>query len=162
MKDIYMQKTKLASRSVGYTIAILALLASIGFFLVSKRDIAIGCVLWSCLVAWTLCALFFLPRRLELCNGALTIVFPLRRKRIGLSQIEQAKPYGVTMNFVRTFGSGGYLGWWGWFRNQELGRFIVYASDLDHVMLVTMRTGKRYVISCADPEAMSQAIAQAK
>lgn len=56
------------------------------------------------------------------------------------------------MNFVRTFGSGGFFGWWGWFRNQELGKFMVYASDLDHVFLVEIKSGKNYVVSCSDPE----------
>ena len=29
---------------------------------------------------------------------------------------------------------------------------MVYASDLDHVFLVEIKSGKNYVVSCSDPE----------
>ena len=65
------------------------------------------------------------------------------------------------MNFARIFGSGAFFGWWGWFHNQELGRFMVYATNLDHVFLIETGKGKKYVISCRDPETMCSKIKNA-
>lgn len=95
-------------------------------------------------------------------NGNLEIVFPLRTKKIPLDSIKAVKPYQITMNFVCVFGSSAFGGWWGWFRNQELGRFMVYAANLDHVFFVELENGKRYVISCADSQTMTEAILKAK
>lgn len=38
---------------------------------------------------------------------------------------------------------------------------MVYATDLDHVFHVELRNGRKYVISCSDPEAMCSAIRRA-
>lgn len=82
-------------------------------------------------------------------------------KEIPLMDISRAEPYKVTMNFARIFGSGAFFGWWGWFHNQELGRFMVYATNLDHVFLIETGKGKKYVISCRDPETMCSKIRNA-
>ena len=81
-------------------------------------------------------------------------------KVIPLSEIESAEPYQRTMNFVRTCGSGGFLGYWGWYHNQELKHFFVYATNLNQLVLVRLRSGRKYVISCTDAPSMATEIAR--
>lgn len=88
------------------------------------------------------CSLFFFPLEIQVTPKSLNIVFSLYVKEIPLMDISRAEPYKVTMNFARIFGSGAFFGWWGWFHNQELGRFMVYATNLDHVFLIEAGKGK--------------------
>lgn len=101
--------------------------------------------------ATTVAAAFLSPTRIILTDTDLIIKFALRNKIIPISEIQSAAPYQRTMNFVRTLGSGGYYGWWGWFHNQELGRFFVYAANLQRLILITTTSGRKYLISCSDP-----------
>lgn len=48
----------------------------------------------------------------------------------------------------------------GGFRNQELGKFMVYASELKNLFYIELKNGKKYVISCSDSDALRQAILQ--
>lgn len=155
---MYSQKTKWAMRSVISTILVIVLFVGLGCcFLISGKE-TLGICLFAALGAMCIGALCFCPMRVRTGNGILEVIFSFRNKTIPLGRIRKAVPYQVTMNFVRFFGSGGFFGWWGWFRNQELGRFMVYASELDHVFLVELEDGKKYIISCSDPTAMCDAI----
>jgi len=108
-------------------------------------------IVLACMFIITVAAAFFSPTRIILTDSNLIIKFSLRSKAIPLTEIKSAVPYQRTMNFVRTFGSGGYYGWWGRFRNQELGRFFVYATNLRRLILITTDSGRKYLISCSDP-----------
>jgi len=159
---MYKQKSKWATRSIACTILVTALFLSLGYyFFVSDKE-ALGACLFLGLATMCFSALCFYPMEVKVGNGKLAIAFSLRNKSIPLEKITRAEPYQVTMNFVRIFGSGAFFGWWGWFRNQELGRFMVYATELDHVFLIELKNGKKYVISCSDPKAMCDAISSAR
>lgn len=160
---MYKQKTKWAVLSVWGTLLSVSLLFGLGLYIMlAEKDAAyIAWILWGLLAVMCLSAMFFYPREIQIKDGGLNIVFPLRTRTFPLTEIAKAEPYQVTMNFVRICGSGGLFGWWGLFRNQELGRFVVYASELDHVFLVELNDGSRYVISCPDPETMCAMIRDA-
>ncbi|MDE7374367.1 MAG: PH domain-containing protein, partial [Odoribacter sp.] len=52
---------------------------------------------------------------------------------------------------IRTFGSGGFFGYLGYFYNGSVGHYIMYATELND--LIFIRTGrKKYVFSCSRPE----------
>lgn len=107
------------------------------------------------LILMLLGGLYYCPRYVEITPSRLIIDRLLTKKQIPVSEIVSAVPYQRTMNFVRTWGSGGLFGFWGWFRNQELGRFFVYATSLDQLVLVTLGSGRKYVISCENAQEMA-------
>lgn len=160
---MYKQKTQWAWRSVIVTILSVLLFSGLGLYLLTTDTEAayLSYVLLGSLVILCFCSLFFFPLEIQVTPKSLNIVFPLYVKEIPLMDISRAEPYKVTMNFARIFGSGAFFGWWGWFHNQELGRFMVYATNLGHVFLIETGKGKKYVISCRDPETMCSKIRNA-
>lgn len=50
---------------------------------------------------------------------------------------------------IRVCGSGGWLGYWGWFYNSRLGNYTMSATDLNKLVFIGTDT-KRYVFSCSD------------
>jgi hypothetical protein len=47
----------------------------------------------------------------------------------------------------RTFGSGGFLGWFGWFYSRRVGAFLAYATNRRDLLLVTLNDATKIVIS---------------
>lgn len=48
---------------------------------------------------------------------------------------------------MRLFGSGGLFGYYGVFRNQKLGRFSMYITQRENMILVTTKR-KKYIFNC--------------
>ncbi len=50
-------------------------------------------------------------------------------------------------NTIRVFGSGGFMGYIGWFRSPKLGKFYMAAINRKELAKVTTSKGKTYVIN---------------
>jgi hypothetical protein len=53
----------------------------------------------------------------------------------------------------RAFGSGGFLGWFGWFYSRDIGAFLAYATNRRDLVLVTRNDATKVVISPYPPDA---------
>ncbi len=58
----------------------------------------------------------------------------------------------------RTFGSGGFLGWFGRFYSRPLGGFRAYATNRRDLILITKTDGAKIVISPYPPDAFLEAV----
>ncbi len=47
-------------------------------------------------------------------------------------------------------GSGGFLGYWGWFAEKGLGRYFAYYGRKSDCFLVTLKDGRKYVLGCRE------------
>lgn len=52
---------------------------------------------------------------------------------------------------IRICGSGGYLGYWGLFRNPQIGTFTMHTLGGRDLLLIECRSGKKYVIENSEP-----------
>lgn len=52
---------------------------------------------------------------------------------------------------LRVLGSGGFLGYYGIFQNQKIGRYVLYASQREGLLLIETAR-KKYVVSCPAPD----------
>lgn len=48
---------------------------------------------------------------------------------------------------IRVFGSGGYGGYTGWFRNKHLGKYFMLILNQKELALIQTQSGKKYVIN---------------
>ena len=66
-----------------------------------------------------------------------------------LEGIRSVRPIGKAelKRCARTFGNGGLMGYTGHFRSKELGDFQMLAVRKDELALVTLDSGKQYVIN---------------
>ncbi len=55
---------------------------------------------------------------------------------------------------VRVAGNGGMFGYTGLWRNRDIGRFTIYARRLSGLVLIEMADGKKFVVSCDEPQAL--------
>ncbi len=100
----------------------------------------------------------FIPRylRADATNGHIEmkkVVGSLTISMENVTEITEVDAKDVK-NAARTFGSGGLYGYFGQFRNKKLGKFTLYATEMQGLVVVKTRDGhksKNYVFSCTDP-----------
>lgn len=103
-------------------------------------------------------ALFYSPMSVELKADRLIVNRPLWFKQLRLADIESIRLCQPTMGAQRVCGSGGFLGYWGWFKENDIGKYFAYYGKASDCFLVTMRNGRVYMLGCKDPGQMVEAI----
>ena len=105
------------------------------------------------LAAPLLSGLFIAPLAIRIGDEAIQIRRPVGCTAIPVGQIVsvQRVDFSEIRHAIRLFGSGGIFGYVGWFYNSRYGRFLMYATETDNLVLI--RTADRsYIVSCRQPE----------
>lgn len=77
----------------------------------------------------------------------------LKSKKIPVGNIESVELFQPTMGAVRIFGSGGFWGYWGLFREGDIGRYYAFYGKASDCFLLRMKNGDKYVLGCENPSA---------
>ncbi|MGM9816379.1 MAG: PH domain-containing protein [Lepagella sp.] len=104
-------------------------------------------------------SLIWMPLCVELKGGSLLVRRPLKVKEIALADIEEVRQMPPTMGAIRLCGSGGFMGYWGWFREGDIGKYFAYYGRSSDAFLVTLCDGSKYMLGCRDAGEMVAAIA---
>ena len=94
------------------------------------------------------------PQRLEISASQITILrrynsITILRSAIVSIRPLQKKDMSWTINLG---GCGGLYGYFGSFRNRQLGEFTLYATAMDNLYLITLSNGQKVVIGCDEPK----------
>lgn len=101
-----------------------------------------------------LMCMLWAPISVEADASMVKLKTPLLTKKLPVSEIAGVRPYIVTRPTMRICGSGGFMGSWGYFRNNDIGPFIAFYGNPDNTLLIAMKNGKKYVVGGTDPEAL--------
>lgn len=112
-----------------------------------------GIVLALCLML-IVPALFYAPLSVRANERYIIISSLLKKHPILLNDILSVVPFTPTLGARRLFGSGGFLGYWGIFKEGDVGRYAAYFGKASDCFLVRMKNGDKYVIGCADSPEM--------
>ena len=82
----------------------------------------------------------------------------LRKHKILVRNIESVELFQPTMGAIRLCASGGYFGYWGLFREGDIGRYAGYYGKSSDCFLIKMKNGDKYVLGCKNPEEMVEYI----
>ncbi len=107
-----------------------------------------------------LSALIYMPLSIEANQQFLSIYRPLALKRIPLSQIKSVTACSPTMGVKRICGSGGFLGYWGWFSEHDTGKYFAYHGKSSDCFLITLYNGRKYMLGCKDAPAITTFISE--
>ena len=157
------RKVELSTNSVIITVVGIAFLA--GLMIVNLHRgaetlayITLAYIIAAVLVIFSFVALFFMPLSLSVDEEALNINTSLRVKSIPLKEITSISLCPPTMSERRIFGSGGMYGYWGWFSEPSIGKYMAYYGKASDCFLVRRKDGKQYMLSCKDPLGMMEYI----
>ena len=96
--------------------------------------------------------LLTMPRYLLLDDKSIVITHPIGQSVILKSDIIEVRAVESSelRGSIRLFGSGGFFGWFGIFRNSKFGTYRLYCGQLENLYLVKTLT-KKYIISSSVP-----------
>jgi len=151
------QKVKYSAYSVVMSALCFALLLGLISYL-AKRDIWCWIIYSAVLIVWCLSTLYYAPMAISVDEKSLSIHRSLRIKDIPLAEIASVRLCPPTMAECRICGSGGFMGYWGWFRERDIGRYFAYYGRSSECFLVTLKGGKKYMLGCENFKAIVRAI----
>ncbi|MDE6341413.1 MAG: PH domain-containing protein [Muribaculaceae bacterium] len=115
-------------------------------------------ILLALIVVLCLIGLFYSPMILRLTDDSLNVETSFRVKKFPLSEIEEVKICPPTMAERRIFGSGGFMGYWGWFRESSIGKYFAFYGQASQTFLIRMKSGRQYMLGCSDSTEMAEAL----
>ena len=95
-----------------------------------------------------------MPLSINVNEKGVSINRPLRVKCIPLSDIVDVKLVSPTMAEKRICASGGWMGYWGWFSEKDLGKYFAYYGNSSDCFLIKLNNGRQYMLGCNNPTAI--------
>ena len=126
----------------------------VGLCVLTVNEIAVFCLMLLMALCVVVAGLLFGPVAIEANTENVIIRCALRRKLIPVSDIESVKLFQPTMGAIRICGSGGYMGYWGTFREGDIGKYHAYYGKASDCFLVNLKSGKKYLLGCENPKAI--------
>lgn len=150
------QQVILSTFSLIITVAGNALLIGLMFFNNPPVyvQISLGVVLGMTLLA----SLFYMPMSISADKSAIYINRSLKIKTIPLQDVLSVRMCPPTMGAIRICGSGGFFGYWGWFKERDLGKYFAYYGRSSDCFLVELKDGRKYMLGCKNPQKMVEYI----
>lgn len=102
--------------------------------------------------------LFFGAAYIKADSNYIVLGSLLRSKKIPICDIENVSLYQPGTGAIRICASGGFMGYWGIFRDSVLGKYYGFYGKSSNCFLVTMKNGDKYVLGCNEPEKMVEYI----
>lgn len=100
------------------------------------------------------CALFHAASYITADSDHIIIGNNLRKHKIIISNIECIELFQPTMGAIKICGSGGFMGYWGIFREGDIGRYQAFYGKASDCFLIRLKNGDKYVLGCENPKAM--------
>lgn len=101
-----------------------------------------------------ICAIFFGTAYIKADNNYVVLGSMLKKKKILVRDIESVERFQPTMGAIRVCGSGGFMGYWGIFKEGDIGRYYAFYGKSSDCFLIRMKNGDKYVIGCKEPDKM--------
>jgi hypothetical protein len=77
------------------------------------------------------------------------IIRPFKSIKIRKEEIESISEIDTNQIGLglRTFGSGGLFGYFGWYSSKKIGRHLSYTTNSNHLVLIKLKSGLKILIS---------------
>ncbi|GHT87593.1 hypothetical protein FACS189474_0770 [Bacteroidia bacterium] len=98
------------------------------------------------------------PQYIELEEFRLILHKIAGRVIVDFNQINKIEPYKPDGSEIRLFGSGGFFGFVGKFKNANIGSYQSYVGDYSQAFRVQTKNGKNYVFSCENRDSIINSI----
>lgn len=133
------------------SIILLGTIIAIAYPLWNIRVIILSAIIFIPLII----TLLYCPLYLKINNGTLIIRQIKGEMKIPITEIKSVTPINKTSitSSIRVFGSGGLFGYLGIFKNNRIGKFHMYATELTNLYTIQTST-KTYVICCRNKALM--------
>jgi hypothetical protein len=138
------------------TISTLAVTLGVIFFTIYvklKTFEIIPVLIFSSIILILIGVFLYMPVKVQVQEDSISIKRVMGEHKIVFNDINTIEPISKSdiANAIRLFGSGGLFGYYGYFRNAKIGKFVMYATNTDSLIKIKSTKGV-VVISCQHRE----------
>ena len=144
-------RIQLSSFSLCLTIIMLGVMVAV-CVATFDEPVAFYCML-PILVSLLVCVAYA-PLSIKADDSCITIVRMLKNRKILMRDVESVQLFQPTLGAIRIWASGGFMGYWGIFREGDIVRYEAFYGKSSDCFLVRMKNGDKYVLGCENPAAM--------
>ena len=148
---IHCEKFAIGRLGTVTSILLMALLVygAIAVWSAGMTAVIVTYIIFGIVAVWVLLTM---PRYLLIDDKSIVITHPIGQSVILKSDIIEVRAIerSDVRGSIRLFGSGGFFGWFGVFRNNKFGTYRLYCGQLENLYLVKTTT-KKYIISSSKP-----------
>lgn len=98
--------------------------------------------------------LFYAPMSISINEKEVCVNSSFGWHKIPMRRIVSVERFQPTMGSLRLCGSGGFLGYWGIFREGDIGNYTAYFGKASDCFLIRLDNGDKYVLGCKNPDEM--------
>lgn len=98
--------------------------------------------------------LFFGAAYIKVDSDYIVLGSLLRGKKIPMSEVESVELFRPSAGAIRICASGGFMGFWGIFRETGIGKYYGFFGKPADCFLVCLKNGSKYVLGCNQSEKM--------
>ena len=117
-----------------------------------------GIILIVVTVALLLLAALYAPLYVEVDSNFVTVKSLFKRKRLRIEEIKSVELFQPTMGAIRICASGGFMGYWGLFKEGDVGNYIAFFGKSSDCFMIRMKNEDKYVLGCKNPKKMVEEI----
>lgn len=150
------QRVYLSTFCIISTVLVIVLFVALMF--VNNPPLCIQLTLAGLIVILFLVGLFYMPLSIGADKYAIYINRSLKVKAIPMDDVKSVRMCPPTMGARRISGSGGFMGYWGWFRERDLGKYFAYYGRSSDCFLVQLHSGRKYMLGCGNAPQMVEYI----
>ncbi len=151
-------KISLSAYSIILTTLLTAVLAGLSAYTYGENLPAFILVL-AVLVTLLVFSAIYAPRYLEVTDRRIVVHSLFKNHSILLSDVAGIETIAPTLGAIRIAASGGYFGYWGIFREGDIGLYTGYYGKASRCILVRLKNGDKYLLGTDDPTATAACIA---
>ena len=147
------QRIKFSTFSLIITVGVL-ILFTVGIFSLrgNVEKLAVFCMILGTI---TLFGIYFCPKTIEANESGITLHRLLSpAKFFSYKTIQSVDNCYPSLGGLRLCASGGFFGYWGYFKDMVIGTYFGYYGSQSNCILVKLKDGKQYVLGCDDSSAL--------
>ncbi len=151
-------KVKYSKFSTILTLSILVLMAGLAGYTFGSDETAAFIILVAVLLILLVMSGFYAPLWIEAEGDQIIIKSPFKTHKLAIPDIASIELMQPTMGAIRICGSGGFMGYWGLFREADIGRYMAYYGRASDCFFIRMKNGDKYMLGCENPDEMVEYI----
>lgn len=121
---------------------------------ISMREPLGGIILIVVTVALLLLGALYSPLSINVDSHYVYINSLFKKRKLKIEEINSIKLFQPTMGAIRIFASGGFMGYWGLFKEGDVGNYMAFFGKSSDCFMIRMKNGDKYVLGCKNPEEM--------
>ncbi len=103
-------------------------------------------------------SMFYAPLSIYADEIRVEVRSPLKTHSIPMRRIVKCELFQPTMGAIRVCGSGGFMGYWGTFKEGDVGHYTAYYGKASDCFIIRLDNGDKYVLGCENTKEMVEYI----